>query len=313
MIRKLFWKILILLFFLVMVLKAQTSSGPYVIVLGITQDGGYPQAGCTKECCRITWENPSSRRHVSCLGIVDPQSKQRWMIDATPDFKYQLHKLDNIFSVEKSPGLDGILITHGHIGHYTGLINLGREVMGTRGIPLYVMPQMAEFIRHNGPWDLLIKLKNVGIEELTNKDTLHLNDRLSIQPFKVPHRGEYTETVGFLISGPQREVLYIPDIDKWSYWDEEVESYIRESDIAYLDATFFADGEIPGRNMADIPHPFIIESMKRFNKLPLKEKNKIRFIHFNHTNPVLHPESDARQVVIQNGFRLAKEEEIENL
>ena len=304
---------MILFFLSIPVIGAQEIPTPYVVVLGIAQDGGYPQAGCTKACCSIAWKDPVCRRHVSCLAIIDPQSKQRWLIDATPDFKIQLHNLDQIFPLDTSPGLAGIFITHGHIGHYAGLVHLGREVMGAHRIPLYVMPRMAEFIRQNGPWDLLVQLKNIRIAELRNEQIVQLNQRISILPVQVPHRGEYTETVGYKIEGPQRKILYLPDIDKWSQWDEAVEDYIRAADIAYLDATFFADGEIPGRNMADIPHPFITESMDQFSKLPAEEKKKIRFIHFNHTNPVLNPESEARKTILQNGFRIAEEGEIEKL
>ena len=310
---KIFNKIIIILFLKISIPVAQEITSPYIVVLGIAQDGGYPQAGCIKNCCARTWKEPERQRHVSCLVIVDPQSNQRWLIDATPDFKYQLHELDRIFPVDTSPGLDGIFITHGHIGHYSGLIHLGHEVIGTHQIPLYVMPRMAEFIRKNAPWNLLVRLENICIEELTNMHTVQLNNRLSIQPIQVPHRGEYTETVGYKIEGTRRKILYLPDIDKWSHWDESVEDYIQESDIAYLDATFFADREIPGRNMANIPHPFITESMNRFGNLPAGEKTKIRFIHFNHTNPVLNPESNARQFVIKNGFRIAAEGEIEKL
>jgi hypothetical protein len=51
---------------------ATKSAGPYLVVLGIAQDGGYPQAGCRRECCARAWRDASLRRGVSCLGIVDP-------------------------------------------------------------------------------------------------------------------------------------------------------------------------------------------------------------------------------------------------
>jgi pyrroloquinoline quinone biosynthesis protein B len=293
--------------------KLKNNKGPYIIILGICQDGGYPQAGTKKS---EAWDDLSKRRHVSCLAIVDPQTSQRWLIDATPDFKEQLHFLDNFVPVPDTPGLTGIFLTHAHIGHYTGLMHLGREAIGAQNVPVYAMPKMYEFLSHNGPWDLLVRLKNIKLLPLSDQACVKLNDKISIMPFLVPHRAEYTETVGYRIDGPNKSVLFISDIDKWEDWDQwgiRIEDKIKEADVAYLDGTFYADGEIPGRSMYDIPHPFIEESMKRFGLLPLEQKMKIRFIHLNRTNPALISGSDAQKAIEKAGFRVAKELEIVEL
>lgn len=311
---------IILSYFLIFQITCQKSSLeinppdlPYLIILGITQDGGYPQAG-TKQS--EAWENPKKRRHASCLAIVDPENSERWLIDATPDFREQLHFLDKIAPVPEIPGISGIFLTHAHIGHYTGLMHLGREAIGAKKVPVYAMPQMCKFLTNNGPWDLLVKLSNIELHQLSDRVTIELNKKISITPILVPHRAEYTETVGYRIDGPDRSVLFIPDIDKWEDWDRwgtRIEDLIQQMDIAYLDGTFYADGEIPGRSMEEIPHPFIEESMKRFGSLPVKERNKIRFIHLNHTNPALIDGSDAQQRIEKLGFRIARELEIVQL
>jgi pyrroloquinoline quinone biosynthesis protein B len=243
------------------------------------------------------------------LAIVDPSSSERWMIDATPDFKQQLRALDEIAPASTSPGLAGILLTHGHIGHYTGLMHLGRETMGAREVPVYAMPRMQDFLSRNGPWDQLVRLKNIVLRPMQNDLPFELNQRIRITPFLVPHRDEYTETVGFRIVGPQRTVIFIPDIDKWEKWDRRIEEVIAGVDAAYVDGTFYAEGEIPGRNMAEIPHPFIVETMQRLASLPTAEKSKVRFIHLNHTNPALRPESEAARAISKAGFQLAVEGE----
>lgn len=288
----------------------QHNKEPYVIVLGITQDGGYPQAG-TKES--EAWDDLSQRRHVSCLAIVDPETSQRWLIDATPDFKEQLHFLDNIAPVPETPGLTGIFLTHAHIGHYTGLMHLGREAIGAQNVPVYAMPKMFEFLSRNGPWELLVRLKNIELLPLSNQACVKLNNKISITPFLVPHRAEHTETVGYRIDGLNKSILFIPDIDKWEDWDQwsiHIEDKITAVDVAYLDGTFYADGEIPRRSMYDIPHPFIEESLKRFDLLPLEQKKKIRFIHLNRTNPALINGSEAQRAIERTGFRVANELEI---
>ncbi len=285
------------------------SADPFVVVLGIAQDGGYPQAGCAKDCCKDAWSDSSRRRHVSCLAIVDPTSQQRWIIDATPDFKEQLRMLDEVAPVSEVPGvgLTGILLTHGHIGHYTGLMHLGHEAMGATNVPVYVMPRMGGFLSTNGPWDQLVRYKNIELREMVADESVQLNERLSVTPFRVPHREEYTEVVGYRIDGPNRSVLFIPDIDKWERWDRSIEDLIAQVDVAYLDGTFYADGELPNRDMADIPHPFIVESMQRFRALPALTKSKIHFIHLNHTNPALDERSEARKAIKTAGFHVARE------
>ena len=288
---------------------ASQPADPFLVVLGIAQDGGVPQAGTVEHA---GWEDSARRRLVVSLAVVDPETSERWMFEATPDFPEQLHRLDTVFPVPSRPGLSGVFLTHAHIGHYTGLMFLGHESMGAVQVPIFVMPRMADFLTHNGPWDQLVQYENIVLRHLADGVSVRLNDRLTVTPMLVPHRQEYAEVVGFRIDGPNRSVLFIPDIDGWEEWDAagvRIEEQIARVDVAYLDATFFGDGEIPGRDMSGFPHPFIMDSMKRFSFLEAEERAKVRFIHLNHTNPALWPESDARRIVEEGGFRLAEEME----
>ncbi len=286
---------------------------PYVVVLGIAQDGGVPQAGSREH---PGWKEPLARRRVVCLAIVDPESSRRWMIEATPDFPEQLQALDTLAPVTARPGLDGIFLTHAHVGHYAGLLHLGHEVMGARGVPVHAMPRMLEFLRTNGPWEMLTRRGNIELRALQEYVPVELTPEVRIAPFRVPHRQEYSEVVGFRIQGPRRAILFLPDIDRWEDLDAmgvRIEDLIRDVDVAYLDATFYSDGEIPGRDMSGFPHPFITRSMERFAALPAAERDKIRFIHLNHTNPALEPQSDARRAIESRGFHVAEEMEREDL
>lgn len=280
---------------------------PFAVVLGITQDGGYPQAGCTRACCEAAWNEPKARRHASCLGIVDPDSSKRWIIDATPDFREQLRALDAIHAASPPPGLDGILLTHGHIGHYIGLVALGREVLDAREVPVHVMPRMAALLKTNAPWEQLVRLRNILLRPLAHGRATALSERISVTPLLVPHRDEYTETVGFVIRGPRGAIAYAPDTDKWDAWPAPVEATLAGVDAALLDGTFFSETEIPGRDMAAIPHPFVTESLRRFAPLSATERAKIRFTHLNHTNPLLREGSRAQAAVLASGCRIAEE------
>jgi len=288
---------------------ATKEGAPYLVVLGIAQDGGTPQAG-TKE--HPGWTDPAFKRQAASLAVIDPVSHRRWLFDATPDFREQLHQLDEIAPAEGKPGLAGIFLTHAHMGHYTGLMHLGHESMGAKGVPVFAMPRMRDYLRSNGPWSQLVRYENIVLKPLEDGVAVQLNERLTVTPFLVPHRQEFSEVVGFRIEGPNRSVVFIPDIDSWEEWDEmgsRIEEVIASVDVAYLDGTFYANGEIEGRDMSGFPHPFITHSMERFSTLPREEKAKVRFLHLNHTNPALWPDSEAYRTIIDRGFRLAEEGE----
>lgn len=285
-----------------------TPEKPFVVVLGIAQDAGYPQADCKKSCCKPAWEQPHRRRTVSCIAVVDPASGQFWVVDATPDFPKQQHIVQNMLPGRQLK-LAGIFLTHAHVGHYTGLMHLGREAMGTKGVPVFAMPRMGDFLKNNGPWSQLLALKNIELRNMTADLAVLLNERIRVTPMLVPHRDEFSETVGFRIEGADRSLLFIPDIDKWERWEQDINAIVGGVDFALLDGTFYENGEIPGRDMSEIPHPFIEESITRFAALPAMERAKIRFIHFNHTNPVLQENSAAARRVVEQGFGLAVEGE----
>lgn len=278
-----------------------------LVILGTGQDGGSPQAGHDDD---PAWTDPSLRRTATSLGIVDRKTNRRWLIDATPDLREQLHRFDEVAPLKRpAPGLDGVFLTHAHIGHYAGLMFFGKETMGTSNLPVYAMPRMGDFLRKNGPWSQLVGLGNISIKPMTEWHTVDLGG-LTITPIRVPHRQEFSEVVGFRIDGPTKKVLFIPDIDRWEDWDNmgvRIEDQIAKVDVAYLDGTFFSDGELPGRDMSTIPHPMIIRSMDRFAKLPDYEREKVHFIHLNWSNPARFPTSPRRALVEASGFHVAEE------
>ena len=286
----------------------KTPITAYVMVLGVAQDAGYPQMNCKKKCCKQAWENSDLKRTTSCLAIVDPISKEQWIIDATPNIKEQLQLLKQKTGTEK---LDGVLLTHAHMGHYTGLMHFGREVMGADNLPVFAMPKMKTFLQENGPWSQLVKLENINIKALKSDSNFSLNERIKIKPFLVPHRDEFSETVGYEIMINNKSLIFIPDIDKWEKWETDISELIKKVDFTFLDATFYKNGELK-RDMSEIPHPFAEESMALFSTLSDSDKQKVHFIHFNHTNPLIIDGSTAQEEVLKRGFNIAKEGQILN-
>ncbi|HYF23929.1 MAG TPA: MBL fold metallo-hydrolase, partial [Caulobacteraceae bacterium] len=281
-----------------------------LVVLGTAQDGGAPQLGHPED---PAWKDPSLRRLATSLAVVDHGSGRRWLFEASPDLREQIQRLDAVAPVRGPlPGLEGVFVTHAHMGHYTGLMFFGHEVMGAKGLPVHAMPRMADYLSINGPWSQLVRLGNVALKPMTAGEPIGFGPALTVTPFLVPHRQEYSEVVGFRIDGPTRKVLFIPDIDRWEDWDAKgvrIEDEIAKVDLAYLDGTFHADGELPGRDMSKIPHPMITSSMARFAALPPAERAKVRFIHLNWSNPARFPGSPARRAVEAAGFRVAEEME----
>lgn len=282
----------------------QYSDEVVLKVLGTIQDGGIPHMGCSKECCVNYFEHKSIRIGVSSIGVSNFKYETNYIVDATPDVNFQLQAL--IGNTNPSEKLDGIFLTHAHMGHYVGLLNFGRESLNSNNIPVYLMPKFFDFISKNGPWDQLVSLNNIKLQRIYNNEKVILHNNLSFTPILVPHRDEYSETVGYLIEGNRKKALYIPDIDKWAKWSISITEMIKNVDYAFLDGTFFDEKEINNRDISEIPHPFIIESLELFNNLENIDKAKVYFIHLNHTNPVLNKNSEEYKRVILSGFNVAE-------
>ena len=285
--------------------KDQASSVS-VVVLGTVQDAGSPQITCAKACCTALFKTPNASRKVVSLGIIDNTAQKTFLFEATPDITTQLRELRIEAGFKATDHPNGIFLTHAHIGHYTGLMYLGKEATNAKNISVYAMPKMKGFLENNGPWSQLVINKNIAIQAMGNKREIDVTAQLKVIPFSVPHRDEYSETVGYKIIGPNKKILFIPDIDKWEKWPSDIASEIAAVDYAFLDATFYDGEEINNRDISLIPHPFVIESMALFNKLSPAEKKKIHFIHFNHTNPLLNADSEQSKSVLKNGFNIAR-------
>jgi len=266
------------------------------ILLGIAQDGGVPHAGCECANCRRAWDDPSCRQFVTCLGLVDRVTRQSWLIDVTPDFREQHHALHNL---APDSSLAGMVLTHAHVGHYAGLIHLGREIMSTRQVPLYATPHLAGFLRDNAPWSQLVALGNVELCLLVPGAETQLSPHLHLTAVTVPHRDELSDTVAFVVHGSARQLFYCPDIDAWQNWEHDLRAFVSGMDIALLDGSFFSADELPGRDLSEIPHPLVTDTVERLAGVVCD----VRLIHLNHTNPLLAPGPERNWLAAQ-GMRV---------
>jgi pyrroloquinoline quinone biosynthesis protein B len=284
-------------------------AGVRAVVLGVAQDGGLPHIGCTQQACVQARRDPALRERVAALGLVDAAAGKRFLIDATPDLPSQLESLQGgtppHAPEDRRRPLDGILLTHAHVGHYAGLMYLGREALGAQGVPVFATPRMARFLRDNAPWSQLVALGNIELRELEPERELSLTSSLRVTARRVPHRDEQSDTVGFVVRGPRRSLLYLPDIDKWERWERPLEDEVASVDLALLDGTFAAADEVPGRSIAEIPHPLVAETMARLRSRPALGQ-RVLFIHLNHSNPLLWDPARRRELA---PFRIARDGE----
>ena len=275
----------------------------YIYILGNVQDAGLPHIGCKHEFCNEKF-NEFEEYFTTSIAVVDPVNQKYILFEASPDLPYQLNYLDKkIFKKFQLP--ESIFITHAHIGHYAGLMYFGREALGTNNLKVHALSKMTKFLQTNGPWSQLVEINNINIREIYfGRPTNHLSN-ISVTPIKVPHRDEYSETAAYMIIGKNKKALFIPDIDKWEKWDKNIVELVREFDYLFLDATFYNSKEI-NRDISEIPHPLVSETMSLLDNLTIEDKSRIYFIHMNHTNMMLDPKSGLTNYVKSKGFNIAR-------
>jgi len=284
-----------------------------VVALGTAQDGGVPQAGCDCSRCVAARRDPGRRRRVASLALQLPASGQSWLIDATPDLGEQLEVVHRLRPrpagrPDRHP-VDGVLLTHAHAGHYLGLAYFGYEAINSRDLPVFASPRMAAFLRGNGPWSLLAARRNILLREISPGVPLALAPGLSVTPLVVPHRDELSDTLGFVVRGPRRTLLYVPDTDSWTAWTLPLPEVLRRErvEVAVLDGTFYGAGELPDRDVRKIGHPLMSATMELLRERVRGGGLQVFFTHLNHSNPALDPSGPERRALAAAGFHVLEE------
>jgi pyrroloquinoline quinone biosynthesis protein B len=209
-----------------------------LVSLGCAQDAGFPHLGCFKPCCERA-RAEGRRESVAALAVESVESGDWWLVDATPDLPAQIHSRGRLPK--------GILLTHAHIGHYTGLMYLGREGMGARGMSVYASRRMARFLTDNAPWSQLVALGNIRITTFDDGVPFDLGPGMRVVPHAVPHRNEFADTHAFAFE----DALYVPDIDRREDWRTETMGRgdfrrpWEEWKTLIVDGTFFDGAELP--------------------------------------------------------------------
>ena len=230
------------------------------------------------------------------MAIFDKKEEFCYLIDASPDFKYQLDMIKEeeikIQRMGKAP-INGILLTHAHFGHCSGLWHLGKETLEEIDLPVFCTQKMKRFLSENYPFSLLVQRKNIEICEI-HPNKSYEQGGFHFIPIEVPHRNEMGDTVGYIIQSKKR-ILYIPDVD---YWTNELLDEIRMANIAIIDGTFYSRDEMPRFN--EVPHPPVKETLELIKNMD----TEVYFTHVNHTN-VLNTDSNEKKQIENKGFKIA--------
>ncbi|HUU77937.1 MAG TPA: MBL fold metallo-hydrolase [candidate division Zixibacteria bacterium] len=268
-----------------------------VLILGTGQDAGVPQIGCLCSNCQQSRINPSYIRLGPSIALLDKTESYCYIIDASPDIKQQIEIIRKEITSTKRNGalpISGIFLTHAHYGHCSGLWELGKECISERDLPVYCTVKMKSFLENNHPFNHLILDNNIIPKSQKIGEEKSIRD-FKISSFEVPHRNEYTDTVGYIINR-KKSLVYLPDLD---FWTDEIIEIISEADIALIDGCFYSKNELPRRSL--VPHPPIIESLE----LLRDTDTEIYFTHLNHTNKVLFEKSKERKETEKKGFKIA--------
>lgn len=286
-------------------------------VLGTAQDGGYPQPGCNCPNCQRTLNNKELKRLPASLGILDITHKKSYIIDPTPHLAEQLNILNETAKKYDflKDHLEGVLITHAHMGHYPGLMYFGKEAINSDKLSVQTSKSLKNFLTSNQPWKQLVDNENIKINTFEFEKEISLSTDLKVIPVEVPHRQEFSDTSAFIIKGSSKSAFYLPDIDSWEGFDDKFNEISQKTDFLILDGTFYSKEELMkfrGRKIEEVPHPPIKETLKKIDNGILElNDSEVCFTHFNHTNSILRP--NFKNEVKRKNIKFLKEGEEFNL
>lgn len=288
--------------------EASIATGPRLRVLGVAQDAGVPQLGCRcPRCERARAKGDGS--FAASIALANPDGHV-YLFDASPDIRDQLPLVRSLLNVDRRDAarvrrpVDGIFLTHGHMGHYAGLLQLGFEAAHTDAIPVFGTPRMVELLSTQAPWSQLVEKQEIAVHTLTENMPTQVGD-VTVRAVTVPHRAEFTDTVGYRIEGPRKTALYLPDVARWEQVPK-MPALLAGVDLLLLDGTFYSGDELPGRDLSQIGHPLVTDSMARLQSRVDSGALEVVFIHLNHSNPLLEEGSPARVEVTSRGFKVAE-------
>ena len=279
---------------------------PTLTILGTAQDGGVPQAGCGCSNCNAAFENPERVRFPVSLGVMDNQGGMH-LIEATRALPEQLKIWADACRYDSPIRPNSVLLTHAHLGHIEGIGQFGKEAMGCRNLTLVASESVASILQEKKLMTPFV-IADFGSQNLPKFQ----QGGVVFDFIPVPHRDDTSDTHAILISGENKRVLFLPDLDDWEQTLKSV-GYTNPNEWfqslgathVLLDATFWNGEELSGRDMKDVPHPTVENSLVRLQEGGIGGP-EIILIHLNHTNPLNNPNSHQSRMVEDAGHSIGQ-------
>ena len=279
---------------------------PTLTILGTAQDGGVPQAGCGCSNCNAAFENPQRVRFPVSLGVIDNQGGMH-LIEATRALPQQLKIWADACRFDSPIRPNSVLLTHAHLGHIEGIGQFGKEAMGCRNLTLVASESVASILQEKKLMTPFV-IADFGSQNLPKFQ----QGGVVFDFIPVPHRDDTSDTHAILISGENKRVLFLPDHDDWEQTLKSVgyknpNEWFQSLGATHvlLDATFWNGEELSGRDMKDVPHPTVEDSLARLQEGGIGGP-EIILIHLNHTNPLNNPNSHQSRMVEDAGHSIGQ-------
>ena len=279
-----------------------------LVVVGIAQDGGVPQAGCSCERCVSALNEPTNILYpVSC--VIRGLDGSVHLVEATRSLSLQLGIASASLGMGDSLIPDSVTLTHAHLGHIDGIGQFGKEAMGQSGVPLFASSSVIRVLderRLSSPFRANETLPGASFSPTEGCG-------FELEFVRVPHRDEHSDTHAIKVIGPNHSLLFLPDHDNWGQTLEmagagSIREWLSSMGVGFamIDGTFWSDGELGGRDMAQVPHPTISESLELLGEKRDGDPDII-FIHLNHTNPALDESSNQAKYLSSLGWSIGKQ------
>ena len=196
-----------------------SSTNLRVTFLGTGTSTGIPMIACPCAVCHSTDEKNKRLR----TSILIESAATRIVVDTTPDFRYQMLRINNT-------KLDAVLFTHPHKDHIAGLDDVrAYNFFQQKPMDVYANALTAEGLKKEFSYVFSDK-KYPGIPEINLNlidETPFIIGDIPVQPFKVWHHK--MQVFGFRF----KDFTYITDANRI---DETVKDIIRNSKVLVLNA-----------------------------------------------------------------------------
>ncbi|HXA79301.1 MAG TPA: pyrroloquinoline quinone biosynthesis protein PqqB [Candidatus Acidoferrales bacterium] len=297
-------------------------------VLGSAAGGGFPQWNCgCSNCDRarrgLSGFHPRTQAQVA----VSPCHGSWFLLNASPDLRQQLLRDPDFAPAEQTRGtpISAIILMSADVDGVMGLLHMREfqplKIYATASVLRVLKEENSLFrsLERSAPpveWEALRFDRPISIDQRAGE----ANSVLTCEA--VPLGGDYPDYVGaglrkdlakqeavigleFVQEG--KKFFYAPSL---SGRNDDWKCHAKESDLAFLDGTFWADNELidvrgSGKTAREIGHVPLSGPEGLLAQFPSAGKDRRVLIHLNNTNPVLDEESAANQAVRDAGWEVA--------